>query len=130
MTSVDNARTIDDLDGMDVDELIGLRDRIDELLPAKRLADVNLAEELVLQFQKLKSLQSKVLDSNTSAQQKAAVANSCAAALQQLVRLQTDLHNAERLKTIEQALIHVMREQPDDVQTAFFEKYERVLQGR
>ena len=128
VTSIDGKRTIDDLDGMDVDELIELRDEIDARLPATKLADLNLAEELVLQFQKVKHLQTKVLQEvKTSAQQKAAVANSCASALSQLVKMQTELHNAERLKMIEQALIQVMRDQPESIQQAFFEKYERVL---
>lgn len=128
VTSVGGVRTIDNLDGMDVDELIELRDEIDARLPATALADLNLAEELVLQFQKVKHLQTKVLqETKTSAQQKAAVANSCASALAQLVKMQTELHNAERLKMIEQALIQVMRDQPEHIQQAFFEKYERVL---
>ena len=127
VTAVNNVRTINDISGMDVVELLALRDEIDEHLPAKRLEDVNLAEELVLQFQKIKVLQTKTLDSNTSAQQKAAVANACASSLQQLVRMQTELHTAERLKAIEQALIHVMRDQPEALQLAFFERYEKLL---
>ena len=128
VTSIDNMRTIADLDGMEVDELLDLRDQIDERLPATKLSDINLAEELVLQFQKVKSLQTKVLSSTkVSAQQQAAVANSCASALAQLVKMQTELFNAERMKTIEQVLIQVMRDQPEDLQMAFFEKYERML---
>lgn len=127
ITSVGGARTIDNLDGMDVDELLALRDEIDARLPATKLSEVNLAEELVLQFQKVRSLQSKVLDSNTSAQQKAAVANACASALAQLVKMQTELYNAERMKMVEQVLIQVMRDQPEAIQLAFFDKYERAL---
>lgn len=126
-TSVGSMRSFGDLDAMEVEELLTLRDEIDERLPATKLSEINLAEELVLQFQKVKALQSKVIDSNTSAQQKAAVANSCASALAQLVRMQTELYDAERMKTIEQILIQVMRDQPEHVQVAFFEKYERAL---
>lgn len=128
VTSIGGERTVDSLDGMDVGELLELREQIDQRLPAVRLADVNLAEELVLQFQTVKALQTKVLnDSKISAQQKAAVANSCAGALQHLVKMQTELHNAERMKAIEQILIQVMRGMPEDLQLAFFEKYERAL---
>lgn len=125
--SIGNSRTIDDLDGMSPDELMVLRSEIDSRLPSTRLVDVNLAEELVMQFQTVKHLQTKVLDSNTSAQQKAAVANSCAGALAHLVKMQTELYNAERLKAIEQVLIQVMRDQPEGLQHAFFDKYERLL---
>jgi site-specific recombinase XerC len=128
ITSINNVPTLNDLGSMEVDQLLDLRDQIDELLPATNLAEINLAEELVLQFQKVKSMQTRVLtDGKISAQQKAAVANSCASALAQLVKMQTELHNAERLKMIEQALIQVMRDQPEAVQMAFFDKYERIL---
>lgn len=128
ITSIHNVRTLADLDGMDVDELLEIRDQIDERLPATKLSEINLAEELVLQFQKVKSMQTRVLsDNKISAQQKAAVANSCASALAQLVKMQTELYNAERMKTIEQVLIQVMRDMPEDLQMAFFEKYERML---
>jgi hypothetical protein len=73
-------------------------------------------------------MQQKALDSSAvSAQQKAAVANACSSSLAQLVKMQTELHNAERLKMIEQALIQVMRDQPEAIQLAFFDKYERIL---
>jgi 3-polyprenyl-4-hydroxybenzoate decarboxylase len=128
ITSVGNIRTIEDLDGMDADDLLALREEIDARLPATKLSDINLAEELVLQFQKVKSMQQKALDSSAvSAQQKAAVANACSSSLAQLVKMQTELHNAERLKMIEQALIQVMRDQPEAIQLAFFDKYERIL---
>lgn len=127
VTSVNNVRTIDSLDGMEIEDLLSLRDEIDARLPATKLTDINLAEELVLQFQKVKAMQAKVLDSNTSAQQKSAVANSCASTLAQLVKMQTDLYNAERMKMIEQAVIQVMRDQPEHIQLAFFDKYERLL---
>lgn len=128
VTSVGNVRTIDDLDGMELGELLTLRDEVDKRLPAMKLADVNLAEELVLQFQTVKHMQTQALgDVKVSAQQKAAVANSCASSLAHLVKMQTELHNAERLKMIEQALIQVMRDMPENIQMAFFEKYERIL---
>lgn len=127
VTVLDGRMTIDDLDGMQVEDLLALRSEIDARLPATSLRDIDLAEELVLQFQKVKALQSKVLDSGTSAQQKAAVANSCASALGQLVKMQTELYTAERMKAIEQIVIHVMRDQPEHIQVAFFDKYERAL---
>lgn len=128
-TSVEGVRTIHDLEGMEFSELMELRNEIDRHLPATKLSDVNLAEELVLQFQTVKHLQTDVLrvGSKVSAQQQSAVANSCATALAHLVKMQTELHTAERLKNIEQVLIQVMRDQTESVQHAFFEKYERML---
>lgn len=124
-TAVGGVRTLDSLESMGVDELLDLRDRIDSLLPATKLSEIDLAEELVLQFQKVKALQAKVLDSNTSAQQKAAVANSCAGALQNLVKTQAELHTAERFKAIENLMIKYLKRLPLDVATQFLEEYEQ-----
>lgn len=129
VTSIGGVRTIDDLAGLEFEELVTLRAEIDKHLPAVKLSDVNLAQELVLQFQSVKHLQTSVLalGSKVSAQQQAAVANSCTSSLAHLVRLQTELHTAERLKTIEQILIQVIRDQPMEFQQAFFDRYERML---
>lgn len=125
-TTVNNVRTINDLETMAPEELLDLYDRVRALLPATKLSDVNLAEELVLQFQRVKSLQAKVIESNSSAQQKAAVVNACGAALQHLVKLQTDLHNAERFKAIEGLMIKYMKRLPLDVATQFMDEYENL----
>ena len=128
-TTVNNVRTLNDLETMTPDELLDLLDRVTALLPATKLSEVNLAEELVLQFQRVKAVQAKVIEpgSGVSAQQKAAVVNACGAALQHLVKLQTDLYNAERLKNIEQVLIRVIKDQPEKLQRAFFKQYEQAL---
>lgn len=126
VTSANGVRTIHDISVMEIDELLELREEIDKHLPATKLSDVNLAEELVLQFQKVKHLQTKVLaEVKTSAQQKAAVANACAGALSALVKMQTELHNAERFKAIENLMIKYMRRLPLDVATEFLEEYAR-----
>lgn len=126
-TTVGNVRTLNDLDSMAPGELLDLYDRVAALLPAMKLSDVNLAEELVLQFQRVKSLQAKVIESNSSAQQKAAVVNACGSALQHLVKLQTDLHNAERFKAIEGLMVKYMKRLPLDVATQFMDEYENLV---
>lgn len=128
-TSVEGVRTIHDLAGMEFSELMELRNEIDRHLPAIKLSDVNLAEELVLQFQTVKHLQTDVLaiGSKTSAQQQAAVTNSCTSSLAHLVKMQTELHNAERFKVIEGLMVKHMKTLPLEVATKFIDDYEKLI---
>ena len=129
ITTIGNIRTIEDITTMSEGELRDLRERVDQLLPSANLEDVNLADELVRQFQKVKALQTDVINSKSSAQQKAAVVNSCGAALQHLVKLQTDLHNAERFKVIEGLMVKYMKRLPLHVATEFMDEYESLSDG-
>lgn len=92
------------------------------------MREINLARELVLQLQANQELQNRCLASaDTPANQVAQTMNSTAAVLQQLIRLQTEVHNSERLKKIEQKLIETLNTLPSDVQEAFLETYELIL---
>ena len=62
-----------------------------------------------------------------AANQQAQVSNSTAAVLQQLIKLQSEVHTSERLKKIEQKLIEALNSLPSHVQEAFLETYELVL---
>ena len=117
-----------DLHAMSVDQLIEMRRQIEDLLPVKDLKDLNLARELVLQVQALQALQQRVIeDLDTPVNQVAQVANSLSSALINLVKLQTDVYNSERLKKIEADLVECLQNLPMEAQTAFFEKYEAAL---
>lgn len=109
---------------LDVDELLILRSTIDNRLPATALKDMNLEGELVIQYQVAKALQTATLSSHEEANKKAQTVNTCAAALQQLVKMQSELHNAERFKAIESRLIQSLEKVPENYLHDFFEFYE------
>lgn len=105
-------------------QLLDLRAEIDTRLPATALKNLNLEEELVIQFQVVKQLQTTTLASNEESNKKAQVANTCAGVLQQLIRMQTEFHTAERLKNIESRLIKSLEVVPDKYLKEFFDWYE------
>lgn len=114
-----------ELDLLDVDELLRLRGEIDKRLPAVALNDMNLEEELVRQYLRVQSLQAAAMDDNgIPANQKAQVAAQVASTLQQLVKMQTEFHTAERLKAIESRLIRALEKVPAEHLVEFFAWYE------
>lgn len=116
------------LETLPLNELLELRARIDALLPARSLSDLDLEEEVLLQFARTKGLYDDVIkDIGTPANQRAQVANSCTAILDQLIKMQKALYSAERVKALEGALIRTLKEVSEEVQARFFEIYERAL---
>lgn len=116
------------IDNLTLQQLLSLRNEVEKRLPVKNLREINLARELVLQLQANQELQNRCLASpDTPANQVAQTMNSTAAVLQQLIRLQTEVHNSERLKKIEQKLIETLNTLPSEVQEAFLETYELIL---
>ena len=119
-----------DLASYDDEQLIELRAEIDELLPAKRLKDINLEDELVRQLAVAQALQRSTLEDDACpANQKAQVLNSVAAALAVLGKLQVDVHSSERLKAVEECLIKAIQDLPADVQESFMTRYAQMLEG-
>lgn len=117
-----------DVSAMPLDQLLELRNRIEQQLPAKDLKDLDLKRELVLQVLALQQLQAAVInDEEIPANQKAQVANSLSAALTTLVKLQADVLTTERLKKIEAILIEVINEQTPELQEAFLRMYNERL---
>lgn len=122
-----------DLDSYDEDQLLELRAEIDELLPAKRLKDINLEEELVRQLAVAQKLQRDVLRDDdfegdgTPANQKAQVLNSVASALAVLGKLQVELYSSERLKRAESVMIETISNLPKEQQVVFLDLYEANL---
>jgi hypothetical protein len=105
-------------------ELIDLHEAIKSHLPPHRLQDLDLAQELVLQFLRVKHLQAVTLENEgVKTQQKAQVANSVAAVLSQLTKMQTELSTAERFKALEGMLIKALKKLPLEVAEAFLEEY-------
>lgn len=119
------------LDHMSIEELLQLRTQIDERLPVKRLKDMDLEQEAVIQYLTLKSLLERTLsEDDTAANQKAQVANATASALQALDKMQRDTFTFERFKEVENALVAMLNEWPIEMTKKFFEEYERSLYVR
>lgn len=126
------ARLADDVDlaHMSMAELLDLRSRIEQALPARDLKDIDMSRELVLQVLTLQDLQRTVLsDTDTPANQRAQVANSLSQALTNLSRLQSDVYSSERFKRLESTLIEVLQSLPRDAQEAFLTKFEAAIAG-
>jgi hypothetical protein len=116
------------LEQLSLHALLDLRAQIDERLPARSLGEIDLEEELLLQFARTKSLfEAVVEDDKTPANQRAQVANSCSAILEQLVKMEAKLYSSERVKALEQVLVRALKTLPEAQQVAFFERYERAL---
>ena len=113
------------LANLPVDALLDLRGQIDNALPARALKDLDMEHELVVQMQIVKNLQHQtLLDDAVPANQKAQVTNSCASALEALIRMQAKYASGERLKQIETHLIETLNRLPKDQTEEFFKWYE------
>jgi hypothetical protein len=108
-------------------ELLTLRNKIDARLPPMSMAELNLEEEVVRQFMTVKALQATTLEGNEEGNKKAAVVNACAAALQQLAKLQIEIHTAERFKKIENLLIKHLKLLPKEAAEAFLSAYAELI---
>jgi hypothetical protein len=117
----------DPLAGLSAKELRRLRGEIDKLLPSSKVSDLNLEEELVEQYQKIKDLMDEVTESpDVGASQKAQVGNSVVGTLGQLVKLQEDLRRQETFKIMEGVLIEAIKRLPAAVKDEFFTEYARL----
>ena len=118
------------LDAYTLQELLDLRGRIERRLPARSLKDLDLEAELTLQFLALQQLQNSVIDDDdTPANQKAQTASALSAALMNLVKVQSEVHNSERMKKIEAILIDTLKDLPVEAVEAFLANYEQALEG-
>jgi hemoglobin-like flavoprotein len=116
-----------DVEHLTEEELFDVLSRVYQRLPMQ-LTDLNLEQELMLQYRQTKLLMHSVVnDKATPANQRAQVANSCASVLDQINKMQTRLYTAERLKMIEQALVKAVKQHlPAEAQAQFFEAYEKI----
>lgn len=115
------------LGSMSMTELLTMRSKIDGLLPPMRMEEMDLEEEVVRQYMTVKSLQGDTLAGNDEPNKKASVVNACAAALQQLAKLQTDVYTAERFKRIENLLIKHIKLLPKETADAFIKDYSQLV---
>lgn len=94
------------------------------------LDQIDLDKELAEQFTRAKQLLMNAdLDDEATLAQKAQITNSITSILQNIVKLRTDLHNAERIKAIEATLISVLKDYPE-VQDKFLDQYQAALESK
>jgi hypothetical protein len=130
------------LQAMSEGDLLHMRAEIDAILGQTTLADIDVAKELMLQLRTVRLLQQETLsDPDTPANQKAQTANAFQSLLQQLIKLRTDLYNAERCRAIESMVIRAFtkcsgtdfdatpeaRKALQEARDLFFAEYEELL---
>lgn len=108
-------------------ELSDLRHEIDLRLQLD-LGQLDLSDELALQFRSAKALLHEVQGDKTIAtNQKAQILNSARAMLSDIVKQQESVWSMERLKIFEVAFIKASRLLTGEARDAFFDLYSRFL---
>lgn len=121
------ASQADPLEGLDTDQLLALRHRLDKKLNLD-LTKLNLADELGLQYRAGMALLASVhSDSETPANQRAQVFNSVGAMLDKIIKSQKIVYDAERLKRFESAFLKVLEGMPLEAKHKFFDLYGEYL---
>ena len=96
--------------------------------PLTELKQLNLDGELLANYEAAKSYLEEIrYDSEVMPNQVAQVMNTINSILKEIVKMQTELYDAERVKKIESAVIATMKGQPKEIQDRFFEEYEGML---
>ena len=92
------------------------------------LKNLDLDAELYNAYAKAKNYLADVQsDDQVPANQVAQVFNTISAILKEIVKMQTELHNAERVKKVEAAMIQAIKLAPLESQQAFLVQYEAIL---
>ncbi len=94
---------------------------------AVKLSDLDAESELLDNYNDAKDLLTNLGD-ETPANQKAQVLNTINAVLGNIIKQRAELHNMERFKSMETALIYTLKQFPE-LQEVFLEEYERLLKG-
>ncbi len=116
-------------DMMTLQALLAERARIDSMLPPSSFSEINVEEELLLQFALAKELQVSVMSSmDVPANQQAQVLNAVAATLSKIQDTQSKFYSQERFKRIEAMLISQLKKWPVEMATEFIEEYAKLLE--
>lgn len=100
-----------------------------EFLPAIALKDMNVEQELMLQYQTLKAAQRDALDDQeTTTSAKASISNSVSSTLAKVASLQIEIYSSERFKMIELALIRMLSRWPEEQVKDFLDEYKKVIE--
>ena len=94
------------------------------------LKNLDLDAELYNAYAKAKNYLADVQsDDQVPANQLAQLMNTISAILKEIVKMQTELHNAEKVKKLEAAMIQAIKLAPLESQQAFLEEYETLLKA-
>ena len=94
------------------------------------LKSLNLDAELYNAYANAKNYLAIVQsDDSVPPNQVAQVFNTISAILKEIVKMQTELHNAEQVKKLEAAMITAIKLAPKKSQDAFFTQYASILKG-
>ena len=92
------------------------------------LKNLDLDAELYNAYAKAKNYLADVQsDDQVPTNQLAQLMNTISAILKEIVKMQTELHNAERVKKLEAAMIQAIKLAPLESQQAFLVQYEAIL---
>ena len=92
------------------------------------LKNLDLDAELYNAYAKAKNYLADVQsDEQVPANQVSQVFNTISAILKEIVKMQTELHNAEKVKKLEAAMIQAIKLAPLESQQAFLVQYEAIL---
>ena len=124
------AEPVDLLKGLDHEAMLVLRRRIDAELRIE-IADINLTEELGLQYRQGQLLLAEVMaDRTTPVNQKAQALNSVRATLESIINQQQIVYSAERLKRFEVAFHKVLEKLEPESRELYFNLYGEYLHDR
>lgn len=113
------------------ENLVALRDDIEQIVPRHSLKDLNLEKEMVEQLSVAKRLQDDTLDDpDVAPNQKAQVLNATASTISALVKMQIDLELATQLRAMEEALVESLQLLPEEARHTYFEAYERLATAK
>ena len=92
------------------------------------LKSLDLDAELYNSYAKAKNYLAEVqADGEVPPNQLAQLMNTITTILKEIVKMQTDLYNAERVKKLEAAMIQAIKLAPSESQQAFLEEYAKIL---
>ena len=94
------------------------------------LKNLDLDAELYNAYAKAKNYLADVQsDESIPPNQLAQLMNTISAILKEIVKMQTELHNAEKVKKLEAAMIQAIKLAPKKSQDVFFTQYASILKG-
>jgi hypothetical protein len=92
------------------------------------LRSLDLDAQLYTTYAKAKNYLAEIQNlEDTPANQVAQVFNTISGILKEIVKMQTDLYSAERVKKLEAAMIQAIKLAPREAQEEFFREYEKIL---
>lgn len=120
-----------DLHGGDSPPYLESRALAASYLPEKgSLKNLDLDAELYAAYAKARNYLAEVqMAGDIPANQIAQVFNTLSGILKEIVKLQTDLYSAERVKKLEAAMIEAIKVAPKESQMIFMQRYEEILRG-